>query len=217
MEYDDITLMMYADGELDHHASLRLEKELPSNPDLQKRLQVFTQTRSALLEMEKHSSVPNHIERLIDRLDRPKEQKSVWWRNVFETLWGHPSLALAASVAFGLVVGAKGMQSVMTASDVPGIDLPVKSYQSVKSKKAPINETSSKVLQTGILKLIGSLDSSPDATSIKFTLNGVDQTINIVSAFKNSEGQQCKLAQLQGAYLVACANQKGRWSVRRSK
>lgn len=220
MEYDDTTLMMYADGELDHHASLQLEKELTNNPSLQKRLLVFTKTRAALLETEQSSSIPNHITRLIDRLDQPKKEKRTNWRNIFQMFWGHPSLALAASVVFGVVIGAKGMQSVMTTSDIPGIDLPTKSYQSVTSKNTQTDLMSrdknpSDVIQTGIFKLMDSLDSNPDLKAIKFNLDGADHTVRIVSNFSNSEGKQCKLAQLQSNYLIACLGKNNRWSVRK--
>ena len=56
--YTDITLMQYADGELDASTQSRLEKDLIGNKELQDRLAVFSETRadliSATTEMPKH-------------------------------------------------------------------------------------------------------------------------------------------------------------------
>jgi len=223
MEYDDITLMMYADGELDHDASLQLKKDLLKDRELQERLKVFTKTREALLELTDREDIPNHIVRLIDKHDRPKK-RSKRKGNIVQLFWGHPNLALAASVALGVVIGAKGMQSMMSGADLPELDFSTKSYQSVKSKQPVALDQSevmssggSNILQTGILSLITSLDTEPEKETMSFTLDGLDHTIRIVSDFTSAEGRKCKLAQLQDIYLIACVDEKGSWTVRRSK
>lgn len=218
MEYDDITLMMYADGELDHDTSLQLKKDLLKDRELQVRLKVFTKTRDALRELSGEEGVPDHIVQLIDQHDKPKKKS-----NIVQLFWGHPNLALAASIALGVVIGAKGMQSMMSTTGLPELDLPTKSYQSVVTKhpetlkEAEAKKGESSILQTGILKLITSLESDPENDMVTFSLNGADHTIRIVSAFTNAEGSQCKLAQLQDLYLIACIDGKGHWTVRRSK
>jgi len=63
-KYDDITLMQYADGELDNSARLRLEKDLVNNKGLQNRLAVFALTRDDLINTK--VKLPKHIEDLID-------------------------------------------------------------------------------------------------------------------------------------------------------
>ena len=62
--YTDITLMQYADGELDVSTQLHLEKDLIGNKELQDRLSVFTETRADLISVA--TEVPKHIEDLID-------------------------------------------------------------------------------------------------------------------------------------------------------
>ncbi len=218
MEYDDITLMMYADGELDHDASLQLKKDLLKDRDLQERLKVFTKTRGALRDLSSKDDIPSHIAKLIDQHDKPKKQS-----NIIQLFWGHPNLALAASVVLGVVIGAKGMQSMVSTTGLPELDMPAKSYQSVVTKQPEIlndieaKKGESSILQTGILKLITSLQSEPENEMVTFSLNGINHRIRIVSTFTDSEGQYCKLAQLRNIYLIACVNEKGHWAVTRTK
>jgi len=62
--YTDITLMQYADGELDASTQSRLEKDLIGNKELQDRLAVFSETRADLISAT--TEMPKHIEDLID-------------------------------------------------------------------------------------------------------------------------------------------------------
>ena len=75
IKYDDLTLMQYADGELDNITYQQLKIDLEDNQELQNRLSVFTVTREMLIAT--NSKIPKHIEDLIDKQDSPKEDNKI--------------------------------------------------------------------------------------------------------------------------------------------
>jgi len=73
MNYDDMTLMKYADGELDGKTAEQLKKDLLVDPQLQERLKVFTVTREALIKT-KQAKIPEDIVALIDNYGQAPAQ-----------------------------------------------------------------------------------------------------------------------------------------------
>jgi hypothetical protein len=148
-KYDDITLMQYADGELNKSARLRLEKDLLNNKELQDRLAVFALTRDDLIDTK--LKLPKHIEDLIDEQDRILDEEKVTRlsdsiqksgstiktdgkkdNKVIDFFKNYPVQSLAASVMFGLLIGSQGMKDLYTSpySDVL-INSPINEYQAV--------------------------------------------------------------------------------------
>jgi len=238
-KYDDITLMQYADGELDDSTRLRLEKDLVNNKELQGRLAIFALTRGDLISTK--SKLPKHIEDLIDEQDRisddggiirfPDTQPPDHHDNkVVGFFKKYPVQSLAASVMFGLLIGSQGMKSLYTS---PYNDVLIKEYQSI-SKPVVVEVPAQFKLRGGrqptvaplttitkrsqndsnigeIRLLLLTLNKDQNTKYIPASKN--NQAIKIVSEFTNIDGQQCKLAETNITYLVACLDKSGNWSV----
>ena len=65
-KYDDIILMQFADNELDKKTYKQLEEDLKTNNELQKRLSVYTLTRSALKNKENYQ-IPEKLNKIINQ------------------------------------------------------------------------------------------------------------------------------------------------------
>lgn len=253
-KYDDITLMQYADGELDNSARLRLEKDLVNNKGLQNRLAVFALTRDDLINTK--VKLPKHIEDLIDEQDRisndekitrfvaPIQQPNLGANdaaieqdNIAVGFFkNYPVQSLAASVVFGLLIGSQGMKNLYL--DPYGdtlINRPISEYQSVsKLNDTGVDENkfitaeveapspTKQVLTRGLPPRVKD-DSNNNAIKLLEILNKNtstskgNQTVKIVSEFKNTDNQRCKLAEINKSYLVACKNKSGNWSIHQTK
>lgn len=237
IQYDDVILMQYADGELDESERLHLEKDLENNKNLQDRLAVFALTRDDLTGLKER--LPKHIEDLIDEQDRissddkitrfspslkhsgsttsaPIEQDGM----VVGFFKNYPVQSLAASVMFGLMIGSQGMKELYTA---PYNDLlinnPVSEYQSASNPKVmaipaqPITRSlspRSKDNSGAAIRLLGMLNQGDDTLAN-------NPSIKIVSDFKNTNNYECKLAETGDSYLIACKNKSGNWTIRQAK
>jgi|APSaa5957512493_1039668.scaffolds.fasta_scaffold31237_3 hypothetical protein len=215
-KYDDLALMQYADGELDSTTYKQLKKDLVDNDKLQERLSVFTLTREALIST--NNKIPKHIEELINKQDKPAKKGN----EIIQFFNQYPLQSLAASVMFGLLIGAQGMKGIHTSpySDIL-INRPISEYQSI-SKEATNNQakTAIKIQRNSndvVLKLIKSLSKNPNIKQIPFSYKDKDSYIEVVAEFKNSNGQTCKIAQTKDLYLIACINKSGGWSVEGTK
>jgi hypothetical protein len=228
-KYDDITLMQYADGELDDSTRLRLEKDLANNKELQGRLAIFALTRDDLISTK--SKLPKHIEDLIDEQDRisddgriirfPDTQTPDHHDNkVVGFFKKYPVQSLAASVMFGLLIGSQGMKSLYTS---PYNDVLIKEYQSVSKpvvvevpaqvrSLTKITKRSQNDFNIGEIRLL-LLTLNKDQNTKYIPASKNNQAIKIVSEFTNIDGQQCKLAETNITYLVACLDKSGNWSV----
>ena len=245
-KYDDITLMQYADGELDDSERLSLDKDLINNKELQDRLAVFALTRDDLVNTK--MKPPKHIEDLIDEQDRisgdekiirfsdtqtadldSTENVAVKHDNVVVGFFkDYPVQSLAASVMFGLLIGSQGMKSLYTSpySDVL-INRPISEYQSISHKQEEFVSLSevvilqkhlpskSKNLNNTVKRLLHALNKDKSIRHIPASKKG--SPINIVSEFTNTNKELCKVAEVNNAYLVACINASGIWSINRTK
>jgi len=242
-KYDDVTLMQYADGELDNSVRLRLEEELVNNKELQDRLAVFALTRDDLISTK--VKLPKHIEDLIDEQDRisgdekitrfassiqhPSSTTNVAIKQdnmVIGFFKNYPIQSLVASVMFGLIIGSQGMKGLYTSpySDVL-INRPISEYQSISKDMKSLDQA--QLLTRGLpprtkdssnnttIRLLKALNKNKDIKNISISKDG--QSIKIISEFKNTNNQLCKLAEIGETYLVACKNKSGNWSIYQTK
>ena len=115
MKYDDLTLMKFADGELESNLAKEIEIEILHDEELKARLEVFTST-NALLSMYASEEVPSHIIDLIDNFELSKKEN--WLVKLFNNIvtkyrvrTAVISTILAAFIGFNLLpqVATKGV------------------------------------------------------------------------------------------------------------
>ena len=115
MKYDDLTLMKFADGELESDLAKEIEIEILHDEELKARLEVFTST-NALLSMYASEEVPSHIIDLIDNFELSKKEN--WLVKLFNNMvtkyrvrTAVISTILAAFIGFNLLpqVATKGV------------------------------------------------------------------------------------------------------------
>jgi len=241
-KYDDVTLMQYADGELDSSERLSLEKDLINNKKLQDRLAVFSLTRDDLVNIK--MKLPKHIEDLIDeqveQVEQSNDKNIIRFPNakiitstatakpdnfIVNFFKNYPAQSLAASVMFGLLIGSQGMKSLYNSpyNDIL-INNPINEYQSVVKPIASSSQTtqpftialpsrSINKLDMMTVKLLKALKE--DVSHIPASSS--NKAISIIAEFKNTQGYQCRLAQSDKIYIVACKNKFGNWMIHKSK
>jgi len=213
-QFDEVTLMAYADHELNAVTSARLKKALIGDPELRKRLDVYTSTRYALLELTKKNNdqeIPEHIIQLIDQHDQPEKKN-----NVVQLFWSRPPLALAASLIVGILVGVQGMQIISQPTDDLLLNLPTQRDYSSASHKVnnePQKHQAASNNAPIILNLLNSLEKNPESTSYSLNVNEKNTTITILSNFTNRQNEHCRLASHETAYYVACLNSENTWYI----
>ena len=74
MKYDELTLMQFADGELDESLTAEIEAARIHDKELQSYLEVYETTRSALISVHENEEIPSHINHLIDNFVPEKKQ-----------------------------------------------------------------------------------------------------------------------------------------------
>ena len=74
MKYDELTLMKFADGELDESLTAEIEAARIHDKELQSYLEVYETTRSALISVNENEEIPSHINHLIDNFVPEKKQ-----------------------------------------------------------------------------------------------------------------------------------------------
>jgi hypothetical protein len=242
-KYDDVILMQYADGELDDSTRLRLEKDLANNKELQGRLAIFALTRDDLISTK--SKLPKHIEDLIDEQDRisgdekitrfassiqhPSSTTNVAIEQdnmVIGFFKNYPIQSLVASVMFGLLIGSQGMKGLYTSpySDTL-INRPISEYRSVSKDMESLDQAQPIIRElpprikdgsnNTAIRLLKALNRNKDIKNISTSKDG--QSIKIISEFKNTNNQKCKLTEIDRTYLVACKNKSGNWSIYQTK
>jgi len=215
-QFDEVTLMAYADHELDAVTSARLKKALIADPELRKRLDVYSSTRYALLELTKKNNdqeIPEHIIQLIDQHDKPEKKKT---NNVVQLFWSRPPLALAASLIVGILVGVQGMQIISQPTDDLLLNLPTQRDYSSASHKVN-NEPEENLAVSDdtsiILSLLNSLEKNPEETAYSLNISGKNTTTDILSDFTNKQNEQCRLASHKKSYYIACLNSENNWYI----
>ena len=74
MKYDELTLMKFADGELDESLTAEIEAARIHDKELQSYLEVYETTRSALISVHENEEIPSQINHLIDNFVPEKKQ-----------------------------------------------------------------------------------------------------------------------------------------------
>jgi len=220
MKYDELTLMQFADGELDESLTAEIENARLYDKELQAYLEVFETTRNALVESSQEEVIPSHINNLIDGFSPTKKQS---W--LTQAVKNNPfkssifSAALASLVTWqGIFLGAGG---AITATQFatrgiqinPDIDNAFQSNDdtSSQSRAASMNNTASNDLIEK--ELTRTLLESPSASSIVIKLDKSFITLIILGDFVGVDGNNCKIMQLDDQYLIACNSKLLGWKI----
>ena len=186
MKYDELTLMRFADGELDETLTLEIENARVLDMELQSYLEVFEATRSDLIRSSVDEAVPSQIYDFIDNFTPIKKQN---W--LTQAVKNNPfkssifSAALASLVTWqGIFLSAGG---AITATQFaargiqinPNIDNAFQSNDDTSSqlRAASINNTASNDLIEK--ELTRTLLESPSASSIVIKLDKSFMTFTI--------------------------------------
>ena len=220
MKYDELTLMQFADGELDESLTAEIENARLYDKELQAYLEVFETTRNALIESSQEEVIPSHISNLIDGFSPTKKQS---W--LTQTVKNNPfkssifSAALASLVTWqGIFLGAGG---AITATQFatrgiqinPDIDNAFQSNDDAPSqlRAASMNNTTSNDLVEKELARV--LLENPSASSIVIKLDKSFITLTILGDFVGVDGNNCKIMQLDDQYLITCNSKLLGWKI----
>ena len=220
MKYDELTLMRFADGELDEALTLEIEKARVLDMELQSYLEVFEATRSDLIRSSVDEAIPSQIYDFIDNFTPIKKQN---W--LTQAVKNNPfkssifSAALASLVTWqGIFLGAG---SAITATQFaargiqinPDIDNAFQSNDDTSSqlRAASMNNTASNDLIEK--ELTRTLLESPSASSIVIKLDKSFITLTILGDFVGVDGNNCKIMQLDDQYLIACNSKLLGWKI----
>ena len=119
MKYDELTLMQFADGELDESLTAEIEAARIHDKELQSYLEVYETTRSALISVNENEEIPSHINHLIDNFVPEKKQN--WLtrlvkKNPFKTSIFSAILAsiITLQVPLGILTGTTMTTQLVT-------------------------------------------------------------------------------------------------------
>jgi hypothetical protein len=218
MKYDELTLMQFADGELDESLTAEIESAKLHDKELQAYLEVFETTRSALIDSAQEEIIPSHINDLIDNFSPTKKQNwlaEVVKNNPFKSLF---STALASIIAMQAVL--LGLGGAITATQfaatgvkiVPDINNVFQNsgssgeFRAASSKNAASNALIEAELSRALLE-------NPNTLSIVISFDQNFTTLNILGDFVDANGGDCKIAQLDDQYLIVCKSQNMGWKI----
>ena len=127
MKYDELTLMQFADGELDESLTAEIEAARIHDKELQSYLEVYETTRSALISVNENEEIPSHINQLIDNFVPEKKQN--WLtrlvkKNPYKTSIFSAILAsiVTLQAPLGILTGAN-MMTVQLATVTRGVNI----------------------------------------------------------------------------------------------
>ena len=218
MKYDELTLMQFADGELDEALMAEIESARKTDKELQGYLEVYETTRNALIESTKEEIIPSHINDLIDNFSPTKKQN---W--VTKTVKNNPfktsifSSILAALVTWqSLLVGTGG---AITATQLASRGIQIapnmvqfdSSTSTIYKAASSVNMISKKLIQ---IKLNDALLKDPNISKVILNLGNTIKTLNIIQSFEDVDGNNCKVAQIDDQYLIACHSEDSGWLIK---
>jgi anti-sigma factor RsiW len=210
-EFDDETLMAFADGELDEETAAAIEKAMETNDDLARRVALFLETRvqakdalRPLLEEPVPERLSQSVRRMIDDArqrgipsDNDEAPRAVALKandnrvpSLLERSWIMPLAASLVAIVFGIggyFVGI-GIQGVPEGLEVAGLNSPA------------LSETLRQVASGEEAVLAGSTDR-----------------IRVVASFRDESGALCREFEIDSAnrstvISVACRS-NDRWAV----
>ena len=219
MKYDELTLMQFADGELDESLTAEIESAKLHDKELQAYLEVFETTRSALIDSAQEEIIPSHINDLIDNFSPTKKQNwlaEVVKNNPFKSLF---STALASIIAMQAVLlglggaitatqfATTGVQIIPDINNIfPNNDNTTGQFTAAAFKNTAPTKLIEKELNRALLE-------NPSASSIVIKYGESFSTLNILGDFVDANGGDCKIAQLDDQYLIVCKSQNMGWKI----
>ena len=218
MKYDELTLMQFADGELDDALMAEIESARKTDKELQGYLEVYETTRNALIESTKEEIIPSHINDLIDNFSPTKKQNwvtKIVKNNPFKT--SIFSSILAALVTWqSMLLGTTGAITA-TQFATRGIQITPNMVQNDSKAStdfiatSSVNMISKKLIQ---IKLNDALLKDPNISKVILNLGNTIKTLDIIQSFEDVDGNNCKVAQIDDQYLVACHSEDSGWLIK---
>jgi len=221
MKYDELTLMQFADGELDEALMAEIESARKNDKELQAYLEVYETTRNALIESTKEEIIPSHINDLIDNFSPTKKQNwvtKIVKNNPFKT--SIFSSILAALVTWQSLLVGTGGAITATQFATRGIEITpdinfmldnVSGTSAVYKATSSVNVLSKKLIE---IKLNDALLDDPNISKVILTLGNTMATLNIIESFEDVDGNNCKVAQIDDQYLIACHSEDSGWLIK---
>jgi hypothetical protein len=221
MKYDELTLMQFADGELDEGLTAEIESARANDKELQSYLEVYETTRNALIESNDEETIPSHINDLIDSFGSAKKQN--WLANIVKN---NPfkasvfSAMLASLVTFQSVLIATGgmftttqlaTRGIEVTPDINGFIQNINNDGSVFRAASSVNVSSKDLIEKEINKAL-LVDQNVSQVIIKLGVN--IKTLSFLKRFTDTKGNNCKVAQIDDQYLIACKEDNSDWIIR---
>jgi len=222
MEYDELTLMQFVDGELDQTVAAEIEKSQLDDKELRLRIEVFKTTRRALISIKKSEEIPRHIHNLIDNFVPSKKQNLI-----SRFVSNNPYKTSIISAILASIVTLQGAISVLVGSGTAitatqlatrGINIGPDNnmlLSKVNNSDSEFYRTGKNIISEGDLieeQWLDALSSSSEMKQMVIELHNRSAELIIVSDFVNKHNKPCKLAQMNGHYWLACLDNK-RWSL----
>ena len=221
MKYDELTLMQFADGELDEALMAEIESARKTDKELQGYLEVYETTRNALIESTKEEIIPSHINDLIDNFSPTKKQNwvtKIVKNNPFKT--SIFSSILAALVTWqGILLGTGGAitatqlatRGIEITPDINSMIQNASSTSAVYKAASSVNMISSKLIE---IKLNNALLKDPNISKVILNLGNAIKTLNIIASFNDVDGNNCKVAQIDDQLLIVCHSEDSDWLIK---
>jgi len=221
MKYDELTLMQFADGELDEALMAEIESARKTDKELQGYLEVYETTRNALIESTKEEIIPSHINDLIDNFSPTKKQNwvtKIVKNNPFKT--SIFSSILAALVTWqGILLGTGGAitatqlatRGIEITPDINNMIQNASSTSAVYKAASSVNMISKKLIE---IKLNDALLDDPNISKVILKLGNTFETLNIIASFNDVDGNNCKVAQIDDQHLIVCHSEDSGWLIK---
>jgi hypothetical protein len=221
MKYDELTLMQFADGELDEALTAEIESARANDEELQAYLEVYETTRSAMIESNQEEAIPSHISDLIDNFSPVKKQNrlaNLVKNNPFKS--SIFSAILASLVTFqGVLVGTGGMITATqfsTRGFQPSPDIN-RIIQNVTDEESAFRAASfdKKISKSQIEDEINkTLSVNQNASQVIIKVGANILTLNFLEDFTDADGNNCKVGQIDDQFLIICISDDSQWIIK---
>lgn len=194
-DFDDETLMAFADGELDEAAAARVERAIADDEELAARVALFMETRdqaraalAPLLDTPVPEALRRSVEEMVERAREEPRGEVVRLRTAANDARPSRSLRWIAPVAASAVAVLAGLTGYwLGASGQPG-------------------QTGLVVAELAVDGLPAVLDGTPSGEEI--VIAGTDSRFRAIATFENEAGALCREFELDtgaGSTLVSVA------------
>ena len=232
MKYDELTLMKFADGELDDSLADEIESARHHDKELQSYLEVYEATRSDLIRSSSKEAVPSHIYDFIDSLEPTKKHNwliTIVKNNPFKssifsavlasliTMQGTISVLLgaggsitAAQFALSRSIQVDSSIDVMDQNNDTSSDM----FQALSISRIELNTLIENELTNALLKdpkvsyiVISNKGLDTSSTELKahsLSKSKFTKNLMILGDFRAIDGNNCKIMKLDNQYLIAC-------------